>query len=129
MNKSVIKTIAFSLLVAIICAFLSACAPAANPDRAAKALEDAGYTVLYSNEEGDIGSVALPEGVEAYISAYNEDDYIYIKYYNDKQTAQENWDAVKTEIERLQQYDEDIVYKISGRIIYYGTKQAIKDAR
>lgn len=130
MKKNILKLTALALLAVMMCAMLVACgAPNKDPDKAAEKLEDAGYSVVYNDGEGLIGGAMLPDDVDATILARNGDEYIYITYYEDSKAANDAWDDVKEEVEQFKEENSDIVCKKSGKIIYYGTKQAVKDAR
>lgn len=129
MKKTIMKISALLILVAIMCILCVACAPASKPEDAKAALEDAGYTVIL-NDGGLIGSVLLPEGVEATLVAMKGDDeYISITYYKDKDALNDAWDKIEDDVKEIKEEYEDVVCKKSGNMIYFGTKQAVKDAR
>ncbi len=130
MKKNILKITALALLTVMICAMLVACGgPNADPDKAKEALEDAGYTVIL-NDGGLIGDHLLPDGAEATLTAMKGDDeYISIIYYEDKDALNDAWEDVKKDAEELKDEYEDIVLKKSGKMIYFGTKQAVKDAQ
>ena len=101
----------------------------AELNKAKAALEDAGYTVIL-NDGGLIGSALLPEGAEATLVAVKGDDeYISITYYKDKDALNDAWDKIEDDIKEIKEEYEDVVCKKSGNMIYFGTKQAVKDAR
>ncbi len=130
MRKNIIKITALVLLAVMLCAMLVACGgPNKDPEKAKEALEDAGYTVVF-NDGGLIGDHLLPDGAEATLTAIKGDDeYIAIVYYEDAEAANDAWEDAKEDAEELKEEYEDIVYKKSGKIIYIGTKQAVKDAQ
>lgn len=130
MKKNIIKITALALLTVMICAMLVACGgPNADPEKAKEALEDAGYTVVL-NDGGLLGDFALPKGAEATLTAFKGDDeYISVIYYEDKDALNDAWEDVKKDAEELKEEYEDIVLKKSGKMIYFGTKQAVKDAQ
>lgn len=107
----------------MMCILCVACAPASKPENAKKALEDAGYEVILNDK-------LLPDGIEAMIIAFKGDDnYIAITYYEDKDALNEAWDEAKDGAKELEEEYKDIVCEKSGKMIYMGTKQAVKDAR
>lgn len=130
MKKNILKITALALLAVMLCAMLVACGgPNKDPEKAKEALEDADYTVIF-NDGGFVGDYLLPDGAEATIIATKGDDeYISIVYYEDADAANDAWEDAKEEAEELEDEYEDIVYKKSGKIIYIGTKQAVKDAQ
>lgn len=130
MKKNFLKITALALLAVMICTMLVACGgPNKDPEKAKEALEDAGYTVIF-NDGGLIGDHLLPDGAEATLTAMKGDDeYISIVYYEDAEAANEAWEDAKEDAKELEEEYEDIVYKKSGKIIYIGTKQAVKDAQ
>ena len=130
MKKNIIKITALALLTVMICAMLVACGgPNADPEKAKEALEDAGYTVIL-NDGGLLGDLGLPKGAEATLTAFKGDDeYISVIYYEDKDALNDAWEDVKKDAEELKEEYEDIVLKKSGKMIYFGTKQAVKDAK
>ncbi len=130
MKKNFLKITALALLTVMICTMLVACGgPNKDPEKAKEALEDADYTVIF-NDGGFIGDHLLPDGAEATIIATKGDDeYISIVYYEDAEAANEAWEDAKEEAKELEEKYEDIVYKKSGKVIYIGTKQAVKDAQ
>ena len=129
MKKTIMKISALAILVAMVCVMIVSCAPASKPEDAKAALEDAGYTVIL-NDGGLIGSALLPEGAEATLVAVKGDDeYISITYYKDKDALNDAWDKIEDDVKEIKEEYEDVVCKKSGNMIYFGTKQAVKDAR
>jgi len=111
--------------------------PNSDPEKAEENLENAGYIVSVSDDKI---SMALAggsyDGCEAVLMAYNEeddDDGIWIWYFEEKEDADEAWDDIEKFAEDLneeaKEEDIDMVCKKSGKMIYVGTKQAIKDAK
>ncbi len=123
MKKSIVKILALSLVAVMICMTLVACGPNSNPDKAAEALEEAGYTVITDENED--------EGITT-VTAYNMEnmeDFIVIMYFEDSGDAKDAWDEVKDEAKEYEDVYDDFVCKKSGKMIYMGTKQAVKDAK
>lgn len=130
MKKTILRVVALALLAVMMCTALVACGgPNKDPEKAKEALEDAGYTVVL-NDGGLLGDMALPEGAEATLSAFKGDDeFIMVVYYEDTDALNDAWEEAQEEAEELQEEYEDIVCKKSGKMIYMGTKQAVKDAK
>lgn len=136
--KNVIRVLALSLVMVMMLGLLVSCgAPNKDPDKAKDALEDAGYEVILADNE--ISAALMGgwyDGCEAVLMAYNEeddDDGIWIWYFEEKEDADEAWDDIEKFAEDLneeaKEEDIDMVCKKSGKMIYVGTKQAIKDAK
>lgn len=68
--------------------------PQLNIDDAKDALEDADYSVSYTDDEDD-----LAIGVKERLYAYNDDDYISIVVYEDAAYAKKQYEAAKIEFE------------------------------
>ena len=130
MKKSIIKVLALTLVAVMMCAVLVSCGgPNANPDKAKAALEEAGYTVVLNKGEGLIGGALLPNDVEASLVAYKNGEYIAITYYKEAAGANEAWDEAQEDAKELEDEYEGLVCKKSGKMIYIGTEQAVKDAK
>lgn len=125
MNKKVISIIAIVAIIAILGVVLVAC----NADSVAKKLEKKGYEVATLTEDSeDIGGivygiVSSEDGFKEGLIAANEDgDIVIAVWFNDKEAAEdlENNKALK-------------VFKVnverSGKVVYIGTEQGIKDAK
>ncbi len=125
MKNFIIKTLALTLVVVMACAMLVSCgAPNSDPDKAKEALEDAGYIVVLVDS-----GILLPDGVEASLTAYKDGEYLVVTYYNDKDALNEAWDEAEDEAKELEEEYEGIVCKKSGKMIFIGTEQAVKDAK
>ncbi len=136
MKKSIVKVLALALVAVMMCAVLASCsAPASNPDDAEKALKDNGYTVVRVDNSG-FGAIGLAvftavgiEGIETVITATNGDEAITVFYFADADAANAEWEDVQKWSEDEQDEDSDWVLKKSGKMIYAGTKEAIKAAK
>ena len=96
--------------------------PYSDPEKAAEALENAGYTVRLLTDEDYLNE----QGIEATIYAVNGDgEMISIAYYFDSDEAKEGYEEAKEEREDLG--DKYEVGK-SGKMVWMGTKAAIKAA-
>jgi len=123
--KNVIKVLALSLAMVMMLGLLVSCGgPNKDPKKAKEALDEAGYLVVLNDKD-----LLLPDGVEATVMASTDDDYIMITYYEDADAVKEAWEDAKEDAKELEEKYEDIVCKKSGKMIYIGTKQAVKDAK
>ncbi len=130
MKKSIIKVLALALVAIMMCAILVSCdAPNADPEKAKEALEDAGYAVILNQGGGFISGALLPDGVEATLVAYKDGEYLAVSYYEDTEALNEAWEEAQDDAKELEEEYEDIVCKKSGKMIFIGTKQAVKDAK
>ena len=106
------------LMLGCVLALVSCGGPKKNPEKAKAALEKAGYTVMFADEN-------LGEELEATIYAISEDgeDVIAIAYYAKKADAKEAYKEAKEDLEDG--------YKAgrSGKVVWMGTKAAIKAAK
>lgn len=135
------KLLAMALLVCV-CLSIVACGIAKDPADLKKNLEDKGYKVITIDNtvavKSELVLVGLPtDGATAIVTATDKDDveeFITVVYYEDAKAAgeaydklQENWDDL---MEKLDEEDRDD-YKCgkSGTAIYFGHKDAIKDAK
>ena len=138
MKKTFAKILAFSLVAIMMCSALVACSlfgPNSDPEKAKEALEDADYEVLYaSNAVEAVFLGGWYDGCEAAIAAGKDDEAIWIWYFEDKDDAADAWekglkDYAEEIEEEAKEEDVDVVVKKSGKMIYIGTKAAVKAAK
>ena len=130
MKKSIVRILALSLVAVMMCLALVSCGgPNSDPEKAKEALEDAGYIVVLNTGEGFISGALLPDGVEASLVAYKDGEYLAVSYYDDTEALNEAWKDAKEDAKELEEEYEGIVCKKSGKMIYIGTEQAVKDAK
>lgn len=122
MNKKVISIIAIVAIIAILGVVLVAC----NADSYQKKLEKAGYEVIVlegdeakeeAESEGDIEwVVTASKGLTEYVTI--------VKFANtdDAKEAEEN--AITGSA-----FGVTVVCERSGKIVFYGTEEAVKDAK
>ena len=138
--KNFVRVLSLALLIALLAVSLISCGgPAKDPDDAKDALEDAGYEV--EMQDGDLlkgfAELAGIDGLVAMVEAAHEDDEegIVIFYFEESKDAKEAFesDYMQDMIEELEEEaedeDMDVVIKQSGKMIWFGTKQAVKDAK
>ena len=133
MNKTIVKILALSLIAVMMCLALVSCGgPNADPDKAEEALKKADYTVVKADDDISLAlyEAAGVKGLECVITAFNEDEEgIVILYFEDKDAANEAWEEVEKDAKEEMEDEEDVVIKKSGKMIYYGTKEAVKAAK
>ena len=131
MKKIISSVLVCVLLIGTMLVLASCGGPNADPKKAEAALKDEGYTVVLNDGSalGGLGGLALPDGVEATLVAYKDGEYIAVSYYDDKDALNKAWEEADESAEELKEKYEDIVCKKSGKMIYIGTKDAIKAAK
>ena len=135
--KNVLRLLALSLVLVVMLGAFASClsgAPNADPEKAKEALEDADYDVLYASNALEATFLgAWYDGCEAAIFANNDDDAIWIWYFEETDDADDAWEKIEDFAEELkeeaEEENEDIVVKKSGKMIYIGTKDAVKAAK
>ena len=126
--KKFTRILALTLvLIMSVALFASCAAPNKDPEKAKEALEKNDYEVLLV----DKGLDALYKGLEAYLVAADEEDEngLMVYYFESADAANEAWDDMQDEIEEMKKEEEDLIAKKSGKMIYIGTKDAIKAAK
>ena len=130
MKKSIVRIFALSLVAIIMCVTLASCAaPNADPKKAEASLKEAGYVVVLNEGGGLISGALLPKGVSATLIAYKDGEYLAVSYYEDTDALNKAWEEAQDEAAKLEDKYEGVVCKKSGKMIYIGTEQAIKDAK
>ena len=135
--KKTLRLLAFALLTVMLCITLASCGgPNPDPDDALAALKDNGVT--WAGKDAVVIPLALKalgvDGIDSVVSGTGKIDgeyaHVTIIYFDEKDDANDAWDEVKEMFENDEK-DEDakIVIKKSGKMIYCGTKNAIKAAK
>ena len=146
--KKRITLVTSIVVLALVCAMLfAACAPAADPDTAKKNLKDEGYSATVYDGDGMVVGTALAlAGVEnvnkvLVASKYSNDtfEFLTVFYFDSAKDANNAVDKAKEyakdrekEEEKGQKKDEgsvEWVFGKSGKMIWFGTKAAVKAAR
>ncbi len=131
--KKTIRLIALSMvLVMAVLAFASCGAPNSDPDKAKKALEEEGYSVLIIDSEAALATYKALYGGElkAVLTATKgilSGNALTILYYGSSADADAAYDAVKKESEDKDD-DSDYEFKKSGKMVWFGHKDAVKAA-
>lgn len=126
MNKTSKKIMALVAVVALV-AVLGICLVACNSDSVGKSLEKKGYTVTKLNEEstGIVAKAvykalknnsAFTEGVVANKST----DFVIVIWFDNSDAAKDYADTASYVGAKVE---------ISGKIVYVGTEQGLKDAK
>ena len=127
MKKSIVKVLSFALVAVMVCAILVSCGgPNKDPKKAEAALKEAGYTVsLVEFEE------PTDDGMVATLTAYKGlTDMVTIVYYETKADAKAAFADAEKEAEAMKELlGDEFVLKQSGKMVYMGTKTAIKAAK
>ena len=140
--KKAIKLIALSLvLVMTVLALASCAAPNADPDKAKTTLEKNGYTVqkLSGKISTTTISAIIGEDVDCVITAEKIDEeaetleILCVLYFEDAEDANDAWkkaqeyaDSIKEKSENAE--ESDWVVDKAGKMIWFGTKNAVKAA-
>lgn len=134
--KKTIRIFAVVLSVVLLALALVACAPKNDPDKAKAALEKNGYTAVKTTGyvSGIFSAIAGTENkIDATVTGTKDikdadgkttkTESVTIIYYKTSADAKEAWKSW-SEADR----DRYEVAKCSGRMIYWGTKAAVKAA-
>ena len=135
--KKFAKVMAVALVAVMVLAVLVACGPASDPDKAVKALKDNGYASAVKvsasgySYKGLTAVVTASKGLVGALLGNDDFQTITIYYFEDTASANDAWEKIKSDSDKDKEKnkDSDWVCKKSGKVIYYGTKQAVKDAR
>ncbi|MBQ8146620.1 MAG: hypothetical protein IJ039_07525 [Clostridia bacterium] len=128
------------LALAISCLFIFAScgAPNSDPDKALEALKENGVEWAGKDKTVIPGllKIAGIDDVDCVVSGTGkiDDEYAHITiiYFEDADAASDEWEDVQEYAEKEKDDDaeeSDWVCKKSGKMIYYGTKNAIKAAK
>lgn len=126
--KKILKMSSFALLLVALLT-LTSCVPSA--DKAKEKMSDKGYCSLdtksiLGNDNSKIENVFyFAKGDNAIVAAANVltgGDWVIAIYYKETADAKESYEEYKESKE-----DEKTAVKRSGKCIYYGTEQGLKD--
>lgn len=123
-------------LVAVMCvALLASCAPASDPDKAVAALKDAGYTAVKdTNLTPAAYKVLTGTNISAVVTATKTDDdknvqSVTIVYFENAKDAKTAYEKLEDKSNEEKKDESDWVFAKSGKMVYWGTKTAVKEAR
>lgn len=134
--KKAIKLIALALVLTLSVVMLASCfGPNADPDKAIEALKENNYkaaqddTVLPIVYTG-LGIKDVDVVVTGTALVNDKLEHVTIIYFEDADAAKAAWEDVKEYAEKEdKEEDEDWEIKKFGKMIWYGTKAAIKAAQ
>jgi hypothetical protein len=137
--KNVLRFAAVAMVAIMLCLTLASCGgPNADPDDALAALKENGVTWAAKDNTVLPGVYKLlgVDDVECVVSGTGKIDgeyaHVTIIYFEEKDDANDAWEKIQKESEDdKKDADEDVewVCKKSGKMIYYGTKEAINAAK
>ncbi|MEG1613801.1 MAG: hypothetical protein RR357_06520 [Clostridia bacterium] len=116
MKKNIVKVLAIILVVALSAVMFTACVPG-GVDKAKEKMTEKGYTCAGSEKSGE-GIVGSFTAVKGLING----EYLIAVFYDSAKTAKADFDEMKGDADK-----KDYEIKRSGKVLYYGTKQALKD--
>ena len=126
--KKLAKILAATLLVVMSVLVMTACVPN-NAEKAKAKLEKAGYTVQVIDlvaegvdEEGALYQVIAMK----YDENYDVTEGVYVIYFDSKANAKAWYEDNKDDIN---DEDDGLTGTLSGKKVYWGTEQAIKDLK
>ena len=139
--KKFVKILSLSLVAVMLLAMLASCAPASDPGKAVEALKAEGYTALRDNNvipaAFKLAGYSLDVVVTGTKTIKDKDgkktvESVTIFYFANKEDAEKAFDKVKDKEKDSKEDSEEsnwVSATKSGKMVYFGTKQAIKDAR
>ncbi len=129
MKKKIVLSIALVLVIALSVVVLCACGgPNCDPAVAKATLKEKGYAAI------DVPNYFDVEGVENIVRGKivvdNKVDMVTIVYFESADAADDAWNKVREKAFKENKSDDGTDWFVvkKGDMIYYGTKQAIKDA-
>lgn len=145
MKKQLTIIVALIAVVVVSALVLTACAPNSDPVKAESALKSNGYDAVRTTGYVS-GIVSAIAGVENNIDGTvtgtktvedkdgnSKTEYVFIIYYKTADAAKAAWEDMKddSDKEKKEQKADDSDWESgrSGKLIYWGTKAAVKAAR
>jgi len=128
--KKATRIVALLLLSVMCVSLLVACAPNSDPAKAKEALEKNDYTVTSYNTTNlkmilSALEIDADDGLETYVRGTNEKKLsVTILYFDNNKNAKAYWDEHKSDLE-----EKNETAGCSGKVVYYGHKDAVKSAR
>ena len=136
--KKFTRILCLALVAVMLCATLASCGgPASNPDDAVAALKENGYTAAKDNLIVPAAlTLAGVKDIDTVISGTKVEEDVFetitVIYFIDSDAAEAAFEKVeKYASEKKDDKAEEShwVVEQSGAMIYFGTKQAVKDAK
>lgn len=135
MMKNFVRVLALTLVAITLGAALVSCGgPNADPAKAKAALDEANYLVTKTDNDLalEITEAALDiDDLECIVAGVAKDDAIAIYYFEDAEAAREAFAELKTKTDKILENvdEENVISKCSGKMVYFGTKDAVKAAK
>ncbi len=143
--KKFLKSLVAVMLVCLMAVSFTSCGIPKDPAKVKANLEGEGYKVLLEQVDlGDIGDL-LGDKTEANLTASKGDEYITVTWYKDEADAKAAIEDFKKELEeakaelkdmedgeakdKLQKRIDNITSGRSGKMVWVGTKAAVKAAK
>ena len=126
--KKFFKSLVTLMLVCLMAVSFTSCGVPSKPEKAKANLEENKYVVVYLSDAISLTATEIGFGLErgslkASVTGTNGEEAISIYYCNDAKTA-------KTIKEKLtENKGENVVVGKSGKVVWAGTKEAIKAAK
>ena len=131
--KKFVRILALSLVAVMLCAAFASCAPAKDAEKALEALREAEYISAKDDTVLPVIFAGLRiKGVDTVVTGTavidDKAEHVTIVYFEDADAAKAAWEDVKEYAEKEDKDEEDTDWTInkSGKMIYWGTKAAIK---
>ncbi len=134
MKKKLVLSIALAMVM-VLSVVLCACGPNSDPAAAKTTLQDNGYTAIEDklvvpNALKLLGVEDISTVISGTKTVDKKTEHVTIIYFESADAANAGWDKVQEYAsDDKEKEDTDWTIVKSGKMIYYGTKQAIKDAR
>lgn len=130
--KKFARILSLTLVAVMLCAALASCGgPAKDPADAKAALEENGYVATNLSGLALTGTAALlgVDDLDAVVTGAKEGEAITIFYFETSDAADAAFEKIEEKAAEAEEEYEDMVCKQSGKMIWMGTKQAVKDAK
>ena len=135
--KTTMKLIALALVLTLSVLTLASCAaPNPNPEKAIAALKEDGYKAAEDDTVLPIVFAGLGiKDVDTVVTGTaiigDKAEHVTVVYFEDADAAKAAWEDMKEYAEKEDKDEEDTDWTIakSGKMIYWGTKAAIKAAQ
>ncbi len=138
MKKSV-RILALALVAVMLCLTLTSCGgPNADPDKALEGLKEGGIKIAAKDTTIIPAALKLAgiDGVDCVVSGTGkiDDEYAHLTiiYFEEAKDAKESWEKAQEYADKEKDdeaKDSEWVVKKSGKMIYYGTKNAVSAAK
>ncbi|MDR0697130.1 MAG: hypothetical protein LBF68_06355 [Christensenellaceae bacterium] len=129
MKKKFIVTLITLLIMTVLLSLLVACVPS-DPEKAKEKMSDLGYKSATSL----FGLMNIGDAVDGTYHGVKDSDSLFVIWFKNKDDAKEFEGAVQELIDSIKDNilfsaidTSKYEYKRSGKVVYFGTEQAIKD--